>query len=85
LISKGKESVPAVDGRFAISHQVVQKIKYQYRDIGCLQRQPQKAERKRMLTERQCERICQLIGDNPSLTLEQLKVSFKVDCCLMTT
>jgi hypothetical protein len=50
-----------------------------------LQRQPKKAERKWTLAERQFERIFQLIGDNQNLTLEQLKVSFKVDCRLMTT
>lgn len=84
-ISEDKRSMPAVDARFAISHQMFQEIKCQCRDIGCLQRQPKKAERKWTLAERQFERIFQLIGDNQNLTLEELKVSFKVDCCLMTT
>ncbi len=45
-ISEDKRSMPAVDARFAISHQMFQEIKCQCRDIGCLQRQPKKAERK---------------------------------------
>jgi transposase len=63
---------------------MVQKIKYQYRDTGTLQRQNQKVGRKRILTERQCNRISKLISENPSLTLEQLRANLKVDCCLTT-
>jgi transposase len=70
-----KEAIPAIAVRFSVCHKMVQKIKYQYRDTGTLQRQNQKVGRKRILTERQCNRISKLISENPSLTLEQLRAN----------
>jgi transposase len=44
-IQEGKESMPAIAVRFAVSHKMVQKIKYQWRDTGTLQPQTQKVGR----------------------------------------
>ena len=83
-ILNDKETMPAIAVRFSVSHKMVQKIKYQYRDTGTLQRQNQKVGRKRILTQRQFSCISKLIRENPSLTLEQLRANLKVDCCLTT-
>jgi transposase len=76
--------MPAIAVRFAVSHKMVQKIKYQSRDTGTLQPQTQKVGRKRILTDKHGERIRHLISENPSVTLEQLRSKLKVNCCLTT-
>ena len=83
-IQEGKESMPKIAVRFAVSHKMVQKIKYQWRDTGTLQPQTQKVGRKRILTDKHGERIRHLICENPSVTLEQIRSKLKVNCCLTT-
>lgn len=83
-IQEGKESMPKIAVRFAVSHKMVQKIKYQWRDTGTLQPQTQKVGRKRILTDKHGERIRHLISENPSVTLEQIRSKLKVNCCLTT-
>jgi transposase len=80
-ILNDKEAMPAIAVRFSVSHKMVQKVKYQYRDTGTLQRQNQKVGRKRILTERQCNRISKLISENPRLTLEQLRANLHKGGC----
>jgi transposase len=36
-IEEGSENMPRIAKRFAVSHQVVQKRKYQWRDLGTLE------------------------------------------------
>jgi transposase len=83
-VHEGTESMPKIAVRFAVSHKVVQKLKYQWRDLGTLAPQTHKVGRKRLLTDTQCERLGQLIKENPSLTLEQLRTKLRLDCCLKT-
>lgn len=54
---EGKESMPKIAARFSVSHKVVQKLKYQWRDLGTLEPQTHKVGRKRLLTPQQCERL----------------------------
>lgn len=81
---EGKESMPKIAERFSVSHKVVQKLKYQWRDLGTLQPQTHKAGRKRAFSEKQSKRLDDLIRKDPSLTLEQLRSKLRVDCSLTT-
>ncbi|WP_430454879.1 hypothetical protein [Rhodopirellula europaea] len=83
-VHEGKESMPKIAIRFSVSHKMVQKLKYQWRDMGTLEPQTHKVGRKRLLTARQCERLDEFVRDDPSLTLEQLRTELRVDCCLKT-
>lgn len=83
-VHEGNESMPKIAARFSVSHKVVQKLKYQWRDLGTLEPQTHKVGRKRLLTHKQCERLDKLVRGNPSLTLEQLRSKLRVDCCLKT-
>jgi transposase len=83
-VLEGNESMPKVAARFSVSHKVVQKLKYQWRDLGTLEPQTHKVGRKRLLSDKQCERLGELIRNDPSLTLEQLRSKLRVDCCLKT-
>jgi transposase len=83
-VEEGSESMPKIAARFAVSHKMVQKLKYQWRDLGTLQPQTHKVGRKRVLTEKQCQRLGELVRDDPSLTLEQLRTKVRLSCCLKT-
>ena len=81
---EGSESMPKIAKRFSVSHKVVQKLKYQWRDLGTLEPQTHKVGRKRAFTQKQSERLDQLLRKNPSLTLEQLRAKLRIDCSLTT-
>lgn len=83
-VLEGNESMPKIAARFSVSHKVVQKLKYQWRDLGTLEPQTHRVGRKRLLTDKQCERLDKLVRDDPGLTLEQLRSKLRVDCCLKT-
>ena len=83
-VLEGKESMPRIAVRFSVSHKMVQKLKYQWRDMGTLEPQTHKVGRKRLLTDKQCERLDKFVRDDPSLTLEQLRSKLRVECCLKT-
>lgn len=83
-VQEGSESMPKIAARFSVSHKMVQKIKYQWRDLGTLQPQTHKVGRKRVLTEKQCQRLGKLVHDDPSLTLQQLRTKARLSCCLKT-
>lgn len=83
-VQEGNESMPKIAARFSVSHKMVQKLKYQWRDLGTLKPQTHKVGRKRLLTDKQCERLGKLVSENPSLTLEQLRSKARLDCCLKT-
>ena len=76
-VLEGNESMPKIAARFSVSYKVVQKLKYQWRDLGTLQPQTHKVGRKRLLTDSQCEQLDKLVRDDPSLTLEQLRSSLE--------
>ena len=81
---EGKESMPKIAKRFSVSHKVVQKLKYQWRDLGTLVPQTHKVGRKRAFSEKQSKRLDELIRKDPSLTLEQLRSKLRLDCSLTT-
>ena len=83
-VHEGKESMPKIAIRFSVSHKMVRKLKYQWRDIGTLEPQTHKVERKRLLSDKQCERLDKSVCDDPSLTLERPCTKLRVDCCLKT-
>ena len=83
-VLEGKESMPKIAARFSVSYKVVQKLKYQWRDLGTLEPQTHKVGRKRLLTPKQCQQLDQLVRDDPSLTLEQLRSKIRAKCCLKT-
>lgn len=80
----GKESMPKIAERFSVSHKVVQKLKYQWRDLGTLEPQTHTCGRKRAFSEKQSQRLDQLIRSDPSLTLQQLRSKLRIDCSLTT-
>lgn len=83
-VQDGKESMKQIAERFAVSHQVVQKLKYQWRDLGTLEPQTHRAGRKRSLSPAQSQRLDEMVRANPNQTLAQLKAKLKVECCTMT-
>jgi len=83
-VLEGSESMPKIAARFSVSHKMVQKLKYQWRDLGTLEPQTHKVGRKRLLSEKQCQRLGELVRNAPSLTLEQLRLKLRVSCCLQT-
>lgn len=80
----GKENMKQIAERFAVSYQVVQKLKYQWRDLGTLEPQTHRVGRKRAFSESQSKKLDELVRANASQTLEQLRAKLKVDCCTTT-
>lgn len=83
-VLESNESMPKIAARFSVSHKMVQKLKYQWRDLGTLKPQTHKVGRKRVLTAKQCDRLDKLVRNDSSLTLEQLRSKLRVDCSLKT-
>lgn len=83
-VGEGKENMRQIADRFSVSYQMVQKLKYQWRDLGTLEPQIHRTGRKRKLNDDQCGRLAKLVASDPSLTLEQLRAKLRVKCCLMT-
>ena len=83
-VEDGSENMKQIAERFSVSYQVVQKLKYQWRDLGTLEPQTHKAGRKPTLSDAQRNRLDELIRDDPSLTLEQLRTKLRVKCSLTT-
>ena len=83
-VQEGNESMPRIAERFGVSYQMVQKLKYQWRDLGTIEPQTQNVGRKPLLTERQMKRLDDFVRDDPNLTLEQLRTKLRVKCCLGT-
>ena len=80
----GKESMPKIAERFSVSYKVVQKLKYQWRDLGTLEPQTHHCGRKRAFSEKQSKNLDRLIRENPSWTLEQLRQKLRMDCTIQT-
>ena len=53
--------MPKIAVRFSVSHKVVQKLKYQWRDLGTFEPQTHKVGRKRPWSDKQCERLGELV------------------------
>lgn len=83
-VLESNENMKQVAKRFSVSYKVVQKLKYQWRDLGTLEPQTHKVGRKPSLSSAQRERLDKLIRNDPNLTLEQLRSKLRVDCCLTT-
>jgi transposase len=81
---EGSESMPRIAKRFAVRHQVVQKLKYQWRDLGTLEPQTHKCGRKPTLSQSQRDRLANLVRADPNLTLAQIRSRLKVTCCRAT-
>ena len=83
-VESGEENMVQIASRFAVSYEVVKKLKYQYRDLGTLEPQNHRCGRKRALTESQQRRLLKLVRRNPSLTLLQMRDKLGVQCCEST-
>ena len=83
-VLEGEESMPKIAERFSVSYKVVQKLKYQWRDLGTLKPQTHHCGRKRAFSEKQSKKLDQLIRENPSWTLQQLRDKLRIDCTLAT-
>lgn len=83
-VQEGIENMKQIAVRFAVSYKVVQKLKYQWRDLGTLEPQTHRVGRKRALSEAQSKKLDELVRANSSQTLEQLRAKLKVDCCTTT-
>ena len=83
-VIEGGESMPRIAERFGVSYNMVQKLKYQWRDLGTIEPQTQNVGRKPVLNESQRKRLDKLVRDNPSLTLEQLRSKIRANCCVTT-
>ena len=78
------ETMPRVAARFSVSYAVVKKLKYQFRDTGNLDSHLSRCGRKPSLSSEQRERLAELVDEDHSLTLEQLRDKLNVACCLAT-
>ena len=76
-VEEGKENMHEIAVRFAVHYKTVQKLKYQWRDLGTLEPKINRAGRKRSLSDSQRHRLDTLIRENFSLTLEQLRKKSK--------
>lgn len=76
-VIEGSESMPRIAERFGVSCNMVQKRKYQWRDLGTIEPQTRNVGRKPLLSESQRKKLDMLVRDNPSLTLEQLRSKIK--------
>ncbi|MEM6365165.1 MAG: IS630 family transposase, partial [Planctomycetota bacterium] len=83
-VLEGNESMPKIAERFSVSYKVVQKLKYQWRDLGTLQPQTHHCGRKRAFSEKQSKKLDRLIRENPSWTIEQLRQKLRMDCTIQT-
>lgn len=83
-VEEGLESMRQIADRFSVHYKTVQKLKYQWRDLGTLEPQTHKVGRKRVLSDSQRTKLDQLVRSTPSLTLGQLREKIKADCCEST-
>ena len=83
-VIEGSQSMPRIAERFGVSYNMVQKLKYQWRDLGTIEPQTQNVGRKPVLSESQRKKLDKLVRDNPSLTLEQLRSKIRANCCVTT-
>ena len=80
----GSESMPRIAARFGVSPKTVEKLKYQWRDLGTLEPQTHKVGRKPAFSDKRRQRLKQLVDGNPNLTLEELRSKLRIKCCLTT-
>lgn len=80
----GSESMSRIAERFGVSPKTVEKLKYQWRDLGTLEPQTHKAGRKPAFSDKQRQKLKQLVVDNPSITLEELRSKLQIKCSLTT-
>lgn len=83
-VEEAKENMREIAERFAVHYKTVQKLKYQWRDLGTLEPKTHRAGRKRALTESQRKKLDKLIREDSSLTLEQLREKIQATCCTAT-
>jgi transposase len=83
-VEEGKENMHEIAVRFAVHYKTVQKLKYQWRDLGTLEPKTHRAGRKRSLSESQRNKLDKLIRENSSLTLEQLREKIQATCSTVT-
>lgn len=83
-VIEGSESMPQIAKRFGVSYNMVQKLKYQWRDLGTIEPQTQNVGRKPVLSDSQRKKLDKLVRNNPSLTLEQLRSKIRANCCVTT-
>ena len=80
----GNESMSRIAKRFGVSQKTVEKFKYQWRDLGTIEPQTHKAGRKPAFSDKQRQNLKQLVGDNPGITLEELRSKLRMKCSLTT-
>ena len=79
----GSESMSRIAERFGVSPKTVEKFKYQWRDLGTLEPQTHKSGRKPAFSDKQRQKLKQLVGENPSITLEETMAGARVRSALM--
>ena len=70
--------MPKIAKQFSVGYKVVQKLKYQWRDLRTLKPQTHHCGRKRAFSQKQSKKRDQLIRENSSLTLEQLRQKLRM-------
>jgi len=71
-----------VADRFAVSRESVKKLLRQRREIGDIRPQVYKNGAQPKITSTHRERLCELLQENPDLTLEVLREKLGVDCTI---
>ena len=83
-VLEGEESMPRIAARFSVSPKTVEKLQYQWRDLGTLEPQTHKVGRKPVLNDKQRQRLKKLVDDNPNLTLRELRSKLRMKCGITT-
>ena len=64
-VQDDKENMKQIAERFVVSYKVVQKLKYQWRELGTLEPQTHRVGRKRALSESQSKKLDELVRAKP--------------------
>lgn len=81
-VEYGKTKLTQIATRFFVYQKELQKQPYLRCDIGTNTPKPYKGRRAMRLTDEQRTRLDELIGDDPHLTLEELRTELQVNCSL---
>ncbi|TWT40217.1 helix-turn-helix domain-containing protein [Botrimarina hoheduenensis] len=77
-------SSPLVAERFGVSAAFVRKLALLHRRYGTIEPRPRTQGRKPVLNDKQRDRLIELAGHEPDLTLDEMKARLQLRCCQTT-
>ena len=80
----GYGSIPKVSELFGVSGIWIQKLLRQRRETGSIEPKKYKPGPKPKLSQSQRDRLCQLVAEQPDLTLAELRRKLRLRCSIAT-